>query len=182
MDTRFQDPAFTGPGVDIYSRSAEGDATVVRRFSLTDRLEVTVPLSEREQRLLEQMEQALSADDPKFASHMVADPARLRARRRLALGVLLLLLGAGALVAGVLIKNVPLGALGFAVMVGSGAYAIGPPGPGGPALGSVRPDGSVQRSPRRRRRDNSAGQARPQGGFMQRMEQRWERRRNGSGR
>ena len=35
-----------------------------------DRQEVEVPLSENEQRLLEQMERALYAEDPKFASAM----------------------------------------------------------------------------------------------------------------
>lgn len=139
-----------------------------------------MPLSEREQRLLEQMEQALSADDPKFASHMVADPARTRARRRLALGVVLLLLGAGTLVGGVLLKSIPVGALGFAVMVGSAAYALGPPGPGGPSLGSVQPDGAIRRSSRRRRRATDRSIS-PQGGFMQRVEKRWERRRGGPG-
>ncbi|MBO1766865.1 MULTISPECIES: DUF3040 domain-containing protein [Allobranchiibius] len=148
---------------------------------MTNRREVTVPLSEREQRLLEQMEEALSADDPKFASHMVADPARARARRRLALGAVLLVVGVATLVAGILIRVVPVGALGFAVMVGAAAYAVSPTGPGGPSLGSVQPDGGVQRLNRRRRRRSAGRGNGPQGGFMQRVEQRWERRRGGSG-
>ncbi len=136
-----------------------------------------MPLSEREQRLLEQMEQALSADDPKFASHMVADPARARARRRVAAAAALLVLGAAALVAGIVIRALPLGALGFAVMVGAGAYAVSPGVPGAVPLGSVQPDGTVQRPVRRRRRTAD----RPRGSFLERMEQRWERRKGTSG-
>ena len=142
-----------------------------------------MPLSEREQRLLEQMELALSAEDPKFASHMVADPARARARRRVALGVLLLLVGAGTMVAGIVVQAVPLGALGFAVMVGAAAYTVSPPAPGGAPLGSVQPGGGI-RPVRRRRRGLGPGRTPGtprQGSFMQRMEMRWERRRNGGG-
>ncbi len=139
-----------------------------------------MPLSEREQRLLEQMELALSAEDPKFASHMVADPARARARRRVALGVVLLLLGAGTLVAGIVVRQVPIGALGFAVMVGAAAYTVSPAAPTGSGLGSVQPNGGISRINRRGRGSTGRGSGGPrQGGFMQRMEQRWERRRNG---
>jgi len=42
--------------------------------------EDTVPLSEHEQQLLEQMEQALYAEDPKFASQMQGAGARVAAR------------------------------------------------------------------------------------------------------
>ena len=49
-------------------------------------LEVDVPLSEHEQRLLEQIERALVDDDPKFASTVRTGDRRLRARRRLQLG------------------------------------------------------------------------------------------------
>lgn len=145
-----------------------------------------MPLSEREQRLLEQMEQALSAEDPKFASHMVADPARARARRRVALGVVLLLVGAGTMVAGIVIRQVPIGALGFAVMVGAAAYTVSPAAPGGNSLGSVQPDGGIRRI-NRRGRGRGPGSGRNvggprQGSFMQRMQIRWERRRNGGDR
>ena len=49
-------------------------------------LEVDVPLSEHEQRLLEQIERALVDDDPKFASSVRTGDRRLKARRRLQLG------------------------------------------------------------------------------------------------
>ena len=46
-----------------------------------------MPLSEHEQQLLEQMEQALYAEDPKFASQMQGAGASAAARRRMAIGV-----------------------------------------------------------------------------------------------
>ena len=45
-----------------------------------------MPLSENEQRLLEQMERALYAEDPKFASAMRGANRRPGAGRRLLLG------------------------------------------------------------------------------------------------
>jgi hypothetical protein len=53
-----------------------------------------MPLSEQEQKLLEQMEQALYADDPKFASNL-RSPGTGATRKRAALGVLAVLAGMG---------------------------------------------------------------------------------------
>jgi Protein of unknown function (DUF3040) len=152
--------------------------------------EVIVPLSEHEQRLLEQMEQQLSVEDPKFASAMRGSAARVKARRRMILGALGVLLGLGLVLLGVAQGIVLIGIAGFAVMVAGAWLAITPAkqkGPGGP-VGSVAADGSTQpRAPRGQR--GSAGKARragksrrdnhTNGTFMQRMEQRWERRRDG---
>ena len=55
----------------------------------TDRREVTVPLSEHEQRVLEQMEQALYAEDPRFATSLVGKSEARQRRRRAALGLLI---------------------------------------------------------------------------------------------
>ena len=52
-----------------------------------------MPLSEHEQRLLEQMEKALYAEDPKFATSLRSAPGARAARGRAALGVLGLLAG-----------------------------------------------------------------------------------------
>src|SRR4051794_41840766 len=49
--------------------------------------EVDVPLSENEQRLLEQMERALYAEDPKWASAMRGAVRRSSSARRLLLGI-----------------------------------------------------------------------------------------------
>jgi F0F1-type ATP synthase assembly protein I len=86
-------------------------------------LEVDVPLSEHEQRLLEQIERALVDDDPKFASTVRTGDRRSRARRRLQLGGLLVLVGLGVLIVGA-IYSVPVGVLGFLVMLGGAVLGV----------------------------------------------------------
>jgi hypothetical protein len=77
-----------------------------------------VPLSEHEQRLLEQIERALVDDDPKFASSVRTGDRRIRARRKLQLGALLVVVGMAVLVCGPVTGSVPLGVLGFLVAFG----------------------------------------------------------------
>lgn len=130
--------------------------------------EVNVPLSEHEQRLLDQMEQALKVEDPKFASHMVAHPGRSRLRRRIAVGVCGVIVGLALVIVGVTITQIWLGVVGFAVMVAAAAYALKPMGIRD--FGTVQDDGSVSAAhPKRQTRSN--------GSFMQRLEERWDRRR-----
>ncbi len=59
------------------------------------------------------------------------------------------------------------GAVGFALMVASVAYAVTPPRKA--ALGVVREDGAVQAKGGRTRRKN---------GLIDRLDERWERREN----
>jgi len=129
-----------------------------------------VPLSEHEQQLLEQMEQALYAEDPKFASQMQGAGERAAARRRMIIGVVGAVAGLGLVLGGVMSQLWILGAVGFAVMVASVAFALTPQRRR-TKLGSVQADGTIRRpsaSPKPRS---------PRGGsFMDRMEQRWERR------
>jgi hypothetical protein len=128
-----------------------------------------VPLSENEQRLLEQMERALYAEDPKFASAMRGAARRTGAARRLLLGLAGVVLGLVVLLVGVAKQQVPLGVVGFVLMLAGTAYALSAQRRSGPT-GVVTTKGGVQvtKSTRRRR-----------GGFMQRMENRWDRRRDG---
>jgi hypothetical protein len=107
-------------------------------------LEVDVPLSEHEQRLLEQIERALVDDDPKFASTVRSGDRRLRARRKIQLGVLLVVAGLAVLVVGAVAQLVIVGVLGFLVMfaglalgvlnykAATGAVETGPAGKGTP--------------------------------------------------
>jgi hypothetical protein len=81
-------------------------------------LEVDVPLSEHEQRLLEQIERALVDDDPKFASSVRTGDRRLKARRKLQIGAVLVVVGMAVLVGGAVARSVPLGVLGFLVAFG----------------------------------------------------------------
>jgi hypothetical protein len=87
-------------------------------------LEVDVPLSEHEQRLLEQIERALVDDDPKFASTVRTGDRRLKARRKLQLGALLVVVGLAGLIGGAVVSSVILGVFGFLVMFGGAALGV----------------------------------------------------------
>jgi Protein of unknown function (DUF3040) len=87
-------------------------------------MEVDVPLSEHEQRLLEQIERALVDDDPKFASSVRSGDRRLKARRKLQLGVVLVVVGLAVLVGGAVAHSVLLGVLGFLVMFVGGPILV----------------------------------------------------------
>lgn len=133
-----------------------------------------MPLSEHEQRMLEQIEKALYAEDPKFAHSVRARDPRVHYRRRVILAVIGFLLGVGLLVAGVIIKYIPMGVAGFLVMLTCAMWALtswrhmsglGPRRPPAPA---------PARKGRRRSRSRPTGQ-----GFMERLEERWRRRQEG---
>jgi hypothetical protein len=83
-----------------------------------------VPLSEHEQRLLEQIERALVDDDPKFASSVRTGDRRLKARRMVQLGALLVVVGLAVLVGGAVARSVPLGVVGFLVMFGGAILGV----------------------------------------------------------
>lgn len=138
-----------------------------------------MPLSDHEQRLLEQMEQALLAEDPKFATTMRGADLRRRYRRRAVVAGFVFVVGVGLLMTGAVTQVIPLGVAGFVVMLASAWYAVTswrrvPPGDGAAAAaGAAIPDISPG-SPHRQRRS-----ARPKnkGSFMDRMEARWRQRR-----
>jgi hypothetical protein len=83
-----------------------------------------VPLSEHEQRLLEQIERALVDDDPKFASSVRTGDRRLKARRKLQIGAALVVVGLAVLVGGAVAQSFVIGALGSLVMFGGAALAV----------------------------------------------------------
>lgn len=123
-----------------------------------------MPLSEYEQRVLHQMEQQLRSDDPRLASSL-STPTKMSVRR-LALGALAILAGLGMLVGGVALSYVWLGVLGFVAMLGGVMLAIS------------KSRGTAAGAPPAPRRGGS-GPARPATSrtFVQRMEERWDRRR-----
>ena len=148
-----------------------------------------MPLSEHEQRVLEQMEQALYAEDPRLATTLKSTAAQAHGidRRRIALGVLIALGGLALVLTGVMTQMIWIGAVGFLAMVLGGAWAAKPSRSGRPHLGVVGPDGKPRR-PAGGGGGNSGGgggrggrgpkppRAPRDGGFMQRMEQQWDRR------
>jgi Protein of unknown function (DUF3040) len=145
-----------------------------------------VPLSEEELRLLEQMERALVAEDPKLASTLRGTRMRRQARRQLILGVVVFVVGVGLLMAGAILTITPLGILGFVVMLGS-AYLPLVSWRGqksGPQPGAVR-DQSGESNLRvvqggKSRRPAKASSPK-HGSLMERFEERWRRRREQNG-
>jgi hypothetical protein len=134
-----------------------------------------VPLSEHEQRLLEQMERALHAEDPKFASALQGADLRALFRRRAALAVAGFVVGLGTLLAGAVIPLIALGIAGFVVMLGCAwlAYA---------SWRRIPAPGEIVPVTRRRVQAattgwNKGGKARRQP-TMRRFEERWQRRRD----
>lgn len=83
-----------------------------------------MPLSEHEQKLLEQIERALVDDDPKFASQVRSVDRRKGARRKLQLGALLVVAGLALLVGGAALPSVPLGVVGFLVMLAGAVLGV----------------------------------------------------------
>lgn len=83
-----------------------------------------MPLSEHEQKLLEQIERELINDDPKFASTVRSADSRVRARRKLLWAILLGVLGLGMLIGGAVTSSIWLGVLGFCVMFGAAAISV----------------------------------------------------------
>jgi hypothetical protein len=149
-----------------------------------------VPLSEEELRLLEQMERALVAEDPKFVSALRGTARRRDARRRSFLAGGVFVLGVVVLMTGAVMANSLVGVVGFVVMLVSAVVALsywrrqgtapaapqaGTPQAQDAALGLSLLEGgkkSRKRTPRNPQRHQS---------MMQRFEERWRRRRGGQG-
>jgi hypothetical protein len=148
-------------------------------------LEGTVPLSEEELRLLEQMERALVAEDPKFASTLRGTRIRQHVRRQVIAGVLVFIVGIALLMAGAVLRITPLGIAGFVVMLASAYFALStwrgpgplqptPPPTATPQGLQVIPGGKASRRTRSRK-------PKQHGTMMERLEERWRRRREENG-
>jgi Flp pilus assembly protein TadB len=120
-----------------------------------------MPLSEHEQKLLEQLEKQLHEDDPKFANSMGSDPGRTWSTRHLVIGVLCALAGIALLLVGVTTQIIIVGVLGFVVM-GGGVYF------------------ATMRNASGARGSSAAGMGKsgkPRSSFMSSLEERWDERR-----
>ncbi len=149
-----------------------------------------MPLSEHEQRLLDQIERALYQEDPKFASTVRATDLRTHMRRRLRRAALVLVLGFSLMLTGVVMQQNLVGIAGFVVMVGALLLAMtswkrmGQPGPDLHVAGGPQRPRPGRSSGSRRVRPPSGGSS-SSGGLMGRLEERWKRRweeRGGEGR
>lgn len=137
-----------------------------------------MPLSEHEQRMLEQMERALYAEDPKFATALEGSELRRYTRKRVYQAVAGFLVGIALLMAGMVAQQIWISVVGFLVMLGCAVLAVtgwrkapkngeqqeqGAAAQGGSGGGSGTP---ARRQPRARR------------SMMNRIEERWQRRRD----
>lgn len=114
-----------------------------------------MPLSEEELRMLEQMERALSKEDPAFASTLRGSTAAREARRRAILGGVGFAVGVAILLTGAIQHITALGVVGFVVMLATASFALG-------AL-KGRP---------------AATSRAPQPSLRDKLERRWDRRRD----
>ena len=80
-------------------------------------------LSDKEQRLLEQLEAALAAEDPKLASTLRGTTTRTLHRRRAAIAGLGFVIGLAALIGGMQLSIV-VSVIGFVIMLASTVVAI----------------------------------------------------------
>lgn len=134
-----------------------------------------MPLSEHEQRMLEQMERALYAEDPKFATALEGSGLRTYTRRRVYQAVAGFLVGIALLMAGMVAQEIWISVVGFLVMLGCAVLAVTgwrkAPKPGEQqTLGEAAAGARSQ--PRQSRQRKS---------MMNRIEERWQRRRDEQG-
>jgi hypothetical protein len=129
-----------------------------------------VPLSEHEQRLLDQIEQALYAEDPKWANTVRISDPRSHYKRRLVKAVIGFVLGIVLLMVGVVIVVIPLGVGGFVVMLAACLWGLSSwKRMNGFGDSGSAPDAGGSPPAKGQRRGN-------RGSFMERMEERWRRR------
>ncbi len=122
-----------------------------------------MPLSEHEQRLLEQLEQQLHAEDPKFANALSTAPGRSLSTRNIVIGVLVMIAGLLVLLAGVATHLIVVGIAGFLIMGGGVYLAVSKPKFADAKASTTKPGphaGTKQKS-----------------GFMNGLEEKWDERR-----
>lgn len=129
-----------------------------------------MPLSDYEREVLAQMERALRSDDPELATS-------LRGEEGPASGLGRWFLGGGAILAGLIILVISvaiaipwLGVIGFLVMFAGTWWAISKPkSKSNSKLSVIGPDGKPRPAGNKKSKRNHST-------FMQRMEERWDRR------
>ncbi|CAM3770986.1 spore wall synthesis complex protein [Nocardiopsis rhodophaea] len=126
-----------------------------------------MPLSEHEQRMLDQIEQALYAEDPKFANTVRQTNPAVHYKRWIIKASIGFVLGVSLLMAGVIFKQPAISAVGFLIMLSCTLWGLsGWRRVVGGAEGAAAPAEGKQPRPERR-------------GMMDRFEERWRRRQEG---
>ena len=117
-----------------------------------------MPLSEHEQKVLEDMERALSAEDPKLVSALTGARGAKPARARLALSASMVVFGIGTLLGGLIVKMTYIGVIGFALALAGTYMAIS--------------QSSSRSAPKMAKLNRAKGRQ----SFIQRLEERWDHR------
>ena len=143
-----------------------------------------MPLSEHEQRQLEQIEQALYREDRRLVRLVRSSDPHVHYRRRVVEALVGLALGAAMVAVGIILPLIGLAAGGFVVLLLCGIWALNswrqmatvavgtaPGTPGNPGVQQLQPG---KRRSRRSRRRRAA-----QGSFGERIDERWRRRQEG---
>ena len=126
-------------------------------------------LSEQEQRLLDEMERHLYQNEADVMSTAPRTTSSV-STRAVVLAVLAVAVGLGIVVAALAAQMWVLGIVGFLVMLAGVLFAFRRRE--GAVEGEQRPTGPAASGPAR-------GTTKPSSGFMDRLEDRWDRRRNG---
>lgn len=123
-----------------------------------------MPLSEQEQRLLEEMERSLYQNDADFVA--TVNPRRGKTNYTiLTVGVLIAVVGIAALIGGVVLQQPIVGVIGFAIMFVGVLLAVAPPRRGDSSSESASPTSTRRKS----------GSSR----FMDSLNDRWDQRQDG---
>jgi Protein of unknown function (DUF3040) len=134
-----------------------------------------VPLSEHEQRQLEQIEQALYREDRRLARLVRSSDPRVHYKRRVAEALVGLALGSAMIAAGIVLAVIGLAVAGFVVLLLCGIWALNSwRQMATVALGAAQAGQAGKRRSRRSRRAKS-----PRGSFGERVDERWRRRQEG---
>lgn len=120
-----------------------------------------VALSDHEQKLLEQMEQALASEDPKLASTLRTPSLRVRTPKNLVLALVAVVAGIAGLIAGVATQLPPLGIVGFVAIVAGLSIVVTGAGSAATVVKVAKQNPTKNKS-----------------SFMQGLEERWDRRNN----
>jgi hypothetical protein len=127
-----------------------------------------VPLSEHEQRMLDEIERALENEDPKFANTVRQTNPQIHYKRRIVKAVIGFLVGVGLLMGGVIANNpvgYGVGAVGFLVMLACTLWGLSTWRRIAGGVAEAEPAASDKQQRRQ--------------GMMDRFEERWRRRQEG---
>ncbi len=128
-----------------------------------------MPLSEEEQRLLEQMEEALAAEDPQFVSALRGASTRRHHKRIVIAAAVGFVVGVTLLMTGAVLTITVVAVVGFVVMLGCAYAALSH---GRRLTEADLPDNVHPMKGRARSTPEQSS------GFMNKMEDRWRRRRD----